>query len=91
MNDAMSIAARLLHQAPANVGDSLPTWAELERIGDLMTVAGRALRKLHDVNRDLLAACKAALEEAIVGIPSRAADPIIRILEAAIDKAEGRS
>ena len=39
---------------------------------------------------DLLAACKDALEEIIVSIPGRAANPIIRRLEAAIAKATGK-
>lgn len=38
---------------------------------------------------ELLAACQQALDEITVLVPGRAADPILRVLEAAIAKAKG--
>jgi len=54
MSDYIELAARLVRTAPVgNVGDPLPTWVELERLGDLMRDAAVALRRQGDELKNL--------------------------------------
>ena len=60
-----------------------------DRAPSVKPANGRLIVAAVNAHDDLLAACRAALEEITVLVPGRAADPISRRLEAVIARAEG--
>jgi hypothetical protein len=101
MGDYMNTAAKLVRSAPSNVGDPLPSWTQLEKLGDLMRDAGLMLRQMGEraeAGKQLAEACMAvdaalacmARENPESGYYARARDELRAALAAWDKLTEGR-